>query len=171
LRFFKRESDVSKFQETLKGALNKIREELDDHKESINQNTNEIQSNYEYLCRLEMKIEKLAEKIDELSLFMNQPTSPRQDVLPLTQNEQKVFVCLYASGDGFLTYRDIAEKTGFSENLVVCYVGNLMAKGVPVSKKYLGARLHLGIEPAFRDMQARCNIVRLNGSVSNNLTL
>jgi hypothetical protein len=161
---------LKKLDAMLKGAFVKIKEEIEDHKESINQNTNEIQSNYEYLCRLEMKIDKLAERIDEISLFLNHPSSVRQqDVLELTSNEQRVFVVLYANDSGMLTYQDIAARTGFTENLVICYIGNLVAKGVPVIKRYLGGQMQLAIDPTFKDLQAKGNIVRLNQSVSHTL--
>jgi hypothetical protein len=170
--FFKREAALSRFEEALRGTFSRIREELEDHKESINQNTNEIQTNYEYLCRLEQKIDKLSERLDELSLFMNHPSCGKQgDILELTQNEQKVFVCLYASDDRPLTYHEIASKTGFSENLVVCYIGNLIAKGVPLTKKSLGSRVHLSIEPSFRELQARSNVVKLHHSAAHNMVL
>ena len=42
----------------------KIKQEFLEHLDSINQNTNEIQANYEYLKEFETKLEKLRERID-----------------------------------------------------------------------------------------------------------
>ena len=39
----------------------RIKEEFDEHLGSINENTNEIQANYEYLCNTDSKIDKLNE--------------------------------------------------------------------------------------------------------------
>ena len=78
---------------TLKDAFNVVREELDDHREAINQSTNEIQTNYEYLCKLDSKIEKLGERIDELTMFIKQLKGQEQKkfiVSRLTRKEQEV---------------------------------------------------------------------------------
>ena len=42
-------------------------EELDDHRQSINENTSEISSNYEFLAELDRKLEALAKRVEELS--------------------------------------------------------------------------------------------------------
>ena len=51
-------------------ALNGIKKELGEHLQAINENTNEIQSNYEYFNRIENKINKLTERIDQIQFFL-----------------------------------------------------------------------------------------------------
>ncbi|MEM4268059.1 MAG: hypothetical protein QXK37_04490 [Candidatus Woesearchaeota archaeon] len=172
MSFFRRKDSISQMQAAIRTAFMRIKSEIEDHKEAINQNTNEIQSTYEYLCRLEMKIDKLTERVDELSLFLNKPSMGNGfDVADLTHNEQKVFVVLYANDQGGVSYKEIAHKTGFSENLVVCYVGNLIAKGVPIRRNYLNNEVLLSIDPIFKDIQAKANIVKLNEDVSSELVV
>jgi DNA repair exonuclease SbcCD ATPase subunit len=98
-----------------------LEEQLDDHLQSINENTNEIQANYEYLCELDMKIEKLTERLDEIFMFLGWHAKNGYDIRlepsPLTESEQQVFMVLYTQDDNNITYKDIAAKLNLSENL------------------------------------------------------
>jgi len=161
-------SHVEKLKLALKSAFTKIKEEFDEHRESINQNTNEIQANYEYLCRIDAKIEKLSERIDELTMFIScEPPKKTYDVSELTTREKEVFVAMYASEES--TYKDLGRRTGLTENLVICYVSNLCTKGVPVQKKYVNNEVKLCIEPEFREMQARENILSINEALNKSV--
>jgi DNA repair exonuclease SbcCD ATPase subunit len=150
----------------VKEAFETIREELDDYRETINQNTNEIQSNYEYLCKLDEKIDKLSERIDEICMFLN-ICEPKKNysIQRLTTREKEVFSVLYASASVGITHKDIARKTGLSDSLVICYVSNLVQKGVPLMRKFLGGEMILYLEDAFRETQAKENIAGLSQAV------
>jgi len=63
----------------LKLSFVKIKSEIDDHRQSINENTNEIQGNYEYLCKLDSKLDKLSQTVEQLSLVMDQLMRNRID--------------------------------------------------------------------------------------------
>ena len=60
--------DLFKFQNKLKNQVEELKEQTEDHFHSINENTNEIQSNYEFSLEVDEKINKLAERIDEISM-------------------------------------------------------------------------------------------------------
>jgi hypothetical protein len=156
----------------LKGAFDKIKDEMNDYRESINQNTNEIQANYEYMCRMESKIDKLSEKLEELYLIVIQDRKEKIDekynVQPLTRKEQEIFMVIYLNSQGS-TYNEISRKTGLDENMVICYVTNLIAKGVPLIKKYLSNGIRVFIDDEFKQLQAKENILKINSSVSRNL--
>ncbi|MBN2458248.1 hypothetical protein JXB31_03915 [Candidatus Woesearchaeota archaeon] len=153
----------------LKSAFLKIKEEMDDYRETINQNTNEIQGNYEYICRLDSKIEKLAERMDEITLFIEQLSGRQRSedkftVSALTSKEQEVFMAIYLLNEA--GYKDIARRTGLTENLVVCYVTNLITKGVPLIKKYVANEVRLAIDNEFKQVQAKENILKINENIS-----
>jgi hypothetical protein len=162
---------INELKVSLRSAFTKIKAEFDEHREAINENTNEIQSNYEYLCKLDAKIDKLSERIDELTLFLQQKTeTPHYNISPLTTREKEVFVALYSSHDA-LTYKEIGRKTGLSENLVTCYIANLVMKGVPVQKRYVNTEVNVFLEPAFKELQLRENIVGISEAVSKNVLI
>jgi hypothetical protein len=154
----------------LKQSFKMIKEELNDYRESINQNTNEIQGNYEYTCRLESKIDKLSERVDELSMFLQQLTGIEKEyekftVSSLTTKEQEIFLVVYMS-ENEITYKELARKTGLTENLVICYVTNLVTKGVMITKRHCENDVFLGIDREFKEVQAKHNILKINETIS-----
>lgn len=176
--FNPKKSEDSKLVEAgLKQAFSKIKEEFAEHLEAINENTNEIQSNYEYLCELEARIDKLAERIDEICMFIKHPSAADQskeyDIAPLTKNEQEVFQALYAfvNAKGDASYKELGRRCGLTEGLIQSYVTNLIEKGVPVQKKYLNNDVLLTIDRRFCELQAKENILGINEVISEKVML
>lgn len=152
----------------LKLSFNKIKGELDVHLDSINQNTSEIQTIYDYLQDLDLKIEKLNERIDELNMYVGPKLTEEQLSVDLTHREQEVFVILYAQEDK-ITAKDIARKLGFTDEMVNRYVYNLITKGIPVLKQYDGDAVFLYLDLKFKNLQAKKNILKIDESISKQL--
>jgi len=161
----------------LKKAFNTIKEEFDEHLSSINENTNEIQANYEYLCNIDSKIDKLNEKIEEIQLSIKHLANekiaddnkkPAPNHIFLTTREKEVFLALYTMAEekGPITYKTIARRIGLTEFMAREYVTNLIEKGIPVIKKYLNQEVYLDIDQKFRHMQAKENLVDINESMA-----
>jgi len=157
-------TEMKEVKKELKKSLTSIQNEFEDHLESINENTNEIQSNYEFLCELDSKIEKLNERIDKIQFLLEGKKDSNYEIMPLTKREQEIFVVLYTSND-FLSYSDIAKKTTLTFSLVQAYISNIIAKGVPILKKYINNKVFLYLDPVFRNVQAKENLVEIDGSV------
>lgn len=161
----------------LQDAFSKIREEFDEHLDTINTNTNEIQANYEYICEIDNKIEKLSERMEELSMLMKQQMGvtvekvPEYNVSPLTKKEQEIFLGLYTTEDekGSVTYADISRRLGLPETLVQAYITNLVEKGVPIVKRYINNVPFLRLDSKFKQLQAKQNILQLNEVVCESL--
>ena len=149
-------------------ALKGIREEFDDHRESINDNTNEIEANYELLCKLDAKVDRIEEQLEQLQLslsqFLGNPSQPlSQASIELDEREKDVFLVLYTAADEkLLTYRDIATVMKESEFLVRGYITNMIEKGVPITKRYVNDVAYVSFGRHFKDRQAKENIVRLS---------
>lgn len=161
----------------LKNAFNTIKEEFEEHLGSINENTNEIQANYEYLCNVDSKIDKLNEKIEDLQLFINRLVAKdykkhtEEQVynhIFLTIREKEVFLALYTMAEekGPITYKAISRRIGLTEFMVREYVTNLIEKGIPIIKKYVNQEIYLNIDQKFRHMQAKENLVDINESMA-----
>lgn len=151
-------------------VLEAFREELDDHREAINENTNEIQAGHEYFEALNNKLDKLSARLDELTLLVKGKKENRQfQFSPLTKREKDVFQTLFFLCElaPYSTYKEVARRLGLSEALVAQYVTNMIEKGIPVLKKYHENKVFLKIEPSFRDLQLKENIVGLNSLLSN----
>ena len=169
------ESKVNKklylFEKNIKKAFSKIKSEFDDHLDSINQNTNEIQQNYEYLCKLDMKIEKLSERIDEMSLFLKQlvKMNNTNETMSLTENEKKVFLALYNSESKPLSYNEISQQTGIEEHLVMHYIENLLMKRIPLIKIQKNNASYFSLDSTFKELQAKKNILNITQTMKKSI--
>jgi hypothetical protein len=170
---------LSQVQKQLKSAFSKVKEEFADHLDAINENTNEIQANYEYLCEIDSKIDKLAERIDEISMLVQEKNSPlpshnrMYSVLPLTSREQEVFLALYTLEEekSQVSYLDIGRRLALTELLVRSYITNLIEKGVPIIKKYMNNSVYLNIDKTFKHIQAKENLLGINQTISEKIVL
>jgi DNA-binding MarR family transcriptional regulator len=148
--------------------FSQIKDEFEDHLTTINENTNEIQANYELLCNIDQKLNKLAERMDKMELFFQQKglkTEEKETFKPvrLSKREQEIFLILYTLEEvkGSVTYLDIARRVGLPEDIVTSYISNMLQRGVPIIKKYIANEAHLSLNPKFKSLQAKENILKI----------
>lgn len=164
---FRKKKEIS--EEAIKISFNKVKEELNEHLEAINQNTNEVQANFEYMQKLNVKIDKLNEKLEEIRMHLDMIDAPKNYEqyydITLTIREQEVFLVLYTNMD-YINYKQIAKRLGFTENLVGNYLTNLVEKGIPILKRYVGGLAFVKLEPKFKDLQTRENVLKINDRIA-----
>lgn len=162
--------ELSRIKKKLSEEIIKIREEIEEHLLAINENTNEIAANYEHTCELERKIDKQSERIDQIQLYLESNSNPNfskgniLDVRRLDRREQEVFLVIYTLEEeiGYISYSDIASKLHMSEQLAGSYVTSLIEKGVPLIKRYINAKPFFRIDPEFKTLQIKENILQLS---------
>ncbi len=160
-------SDFEKIRSEMKGIVAQIQDELNDHLESINANSGELQINYEYLSDVELKIDKLNEKIESIQMFlgMKKQEEAEKNKITLTLREQEIFLSLYTS-EKLLSLEQIARKIGLTEASVKNYIDSIISKGVPIIKRYLGGNLQFVLDEEFRNLQAKENILEINEAIA-----
>lgn len=141
-------------------ALVQVREELDEHLDAINENTGEIQSNYAYVQKIDARLDELFVRLDRIERLLDHRT-PRSSVKPLTHGEKQVFLVLYTEEES-LTYPEISRRTGYPEALVKHHINEIIEKGIPVVKSYFNSTPYLKLEPRFKELQAKENLVNLS---------
>ena len=154
----------------LKSEFTRIRHEFEEHLQAINENTNEIAANYEYICELESKLDRLSERVDNIQMYLeansNISIAKRSDfdVKRLNRMEQQVFLVIYTLEEekGGITYEDIAKKLKISDQLAGNYVTSIIEKGVPILKRYINSKPYLRLDPEFKTLQAKENILQLS---------
>ena len=150
---------------TIGAALTDVRGELDDYREHLNEETNEIHSLYEYIRNVEGKLDRALSRIDELTLLVRgKKPSQKWAFTPLTAKEKDVFQVLYTltASRPFVSYKDLAAKLNLSKQLVSSYITVLIQKGIPVEKKYQSSQVFVRLHPEFRQAQAKHNLVGVN---------
>ena len=163
-RYFSKKPRENDFE--IKEVLKSFKTELDGHLEAINENTAEIQTSYECLNEVNDKLEKLAERIESIEIFLqkysNFTTMEKSfDIKPLTKTEQNVFLVIYALEDekGLVSYSDICKKTVLPGYIVNEYIARLIEKGIPLMKKYINNIPYIKLNPEFKRIQAKENIL------------
>ncbi len=168
-KFFLRGANIGLSSKRLRQEFTKIKQEFEEHLQAINENTNEISANYEYICEIESKLDKLSERIDQIQMYftgsgIDIARRNNPDVKRLNRMEQQVFLVIYTLEEekGSITYEDIARKLGISEQLAGNYVTSLIEKGVPILKRYINSKPYLRLDPEFKTLQAKENVLQLS---------
>jgi len=162
-------SDAVVFRQQLSTVLACMREELDDHRLAVNENTDELAATNEFMNELSRRVDKLAERIDELTLLIKGPQSEKKfDIQPLNCKEKEVFHALYVLTESqpYASYEQVARKTLLTKGIVMDLVTSMIQKGVPVLKKLDGTTVFLKLDFDFRQLQAKKNVVGLNSLLS-----
>ncbi len=136
-----------------------IRHALEEHLSSINENTSEIQSLFDYLQEMELKVEKLNSRIEKLQLHHNHEEEVK--IAPLNHLERKVFLALYTE-ETPLAYEELAVKTDMPVAIVQDCISALINKGIPFQRTYLNSKLFLKLKPEFKERQAKENLINLS---------
>ena len=139
--------------------LAQIREELDDYLSAINDNTSEIKSNYSYTQLVDQRIDQVLSRLDRIEQALGSRRRP--NVQPLTYEEKKVFLILYTE-DVPKSYTDLAQQANLSEGLVVDIIASLIEKGVPLLKSHFNTTAYIKMDPSFKEVQAKENVVNLS---------
>jgi len=157
-------------QKGLAAGFGKVREELSEHLDSINQNTAEIDGVHQRFNQLEQMIDKLTERIDELAFSNTSQATLENFDVPLSLREQEVFVALYTSAEA-LPPHVIAQYLGLTDELVLTFLHKLISKGIPILKEYQDNILVFALDKNFKDLQARKQLVTINEEVLTQFNL
>ncbi|MFP4112194.1 MAG: hypothetical protein ACLFPQ_05590 [Candidatus Woesearchaeota archaeon] len=152
----------------IKDAFGAIKEEFAEHLNAINENTNEIRENYDYICEVDAKIEKLSEKIDEISFFLKDLKSQKDLVITLSPHEQKVFLALYLEHSP-LSFFEIVKRTQLPAALVEKILMFIVDKDIPIITQKMGDESYYILDSKFKEKQARQNIVKIDEAVTRSL--
>ena len=157
----------------LRDAFRKIREEKDEHLESINQLTAELQSAFEYISDLEGRYDKLKEITDELQMFKNSmllnDKSHFSNII-LSLDEQKLFLTLYVFGEKEpLSYKFLTKRLGLELETVKLLISSLLDKKIPITREKISTEWYFNIDSRFRELQTKENLIKIHESVSKGI--
>lgn len=160
-------------EQKLREAFKRLKEERDEHLESINQLTSELQAAFEYISDVEHKYEKLKEITDELQIFMNSMLlndKSHFSTISLTLEEQKLFLILYLFGEKEpLSWTALSKRLDVNDNGLRLLLSSLLDKRIPITKERIGSEWHFNIDHRFREMQTKEKIIPIHDSVSKGI--
>lgn len=139
--------------------LKNILSSLEDHLQSINDNSAEIQSLFDYLQELELKMDRLSTRLDEVQIQHEHMI--KKDIQPLNHLEKQIFLVLYTE-EFAMTVKDICEKTKLPSSVVLERINTIISKGVPLVRSYVDKQVYIQIDGQFKERQAKENLVNLS---------
>lgn len=148
----------------LKCDLSAMREDIDEHLQAINDNTNETDIQNSFICEIDNRITKVEEKMDELHYLLKQLVTRTKLSVELSKDEQRVFLVLYTHTK-FMKPLDVALKA-----LVECPVAeeslnSIMDKGIPVEREVLDGKVYFRMNKEFKLRQAKEQIIKISTEV------
>lgn len=142
----------------LRYNFSKIRSNLEDHLNSINENSSEIQSLFDYLQDLEVKIEKVSSRLDYLQIEKNHNV---EKIQPLNNIERKIFLTLYTE-ELPLNFQQISDNAKVSFMIVQEAISSLIHKGIPIVRSFFNKQMFIQLDTKFKERQAKENLVNLS---------
>ena len=152
----------------LQNGLESVRDELDDHRETINDTTGEVETVYEFLSELDSKLDRVQSMVEELHLLVK--GTPKQvAITPLTAREKSVCQAIYVLGQTkpFVSYDELVKHLGFTRDALASTIASLASKHVPFVKKYNCGRAYVQLRPDFRQQQAKHNVIKADCLLQN----
>lgn len=135
-----------------------VRQQFEEHLCAINENTSEIQALFDYLHEMDQKLDLLTQRVDQLQMSQI-PSLPK--TLALTLMEKTLFRALYTE-ESPLCFREMAVKSGLPASLIPDCLSSMVNKGVPFIRTFYGDKLFFKLDPAFKELQAKENLVNLS---------
>ncbi|MFH1133306.1 MAG: hypothetical protein V1735_02370 [Nanoarchaeota archaeon] len=162
--------ELSRMHDEIAGAFSKVKEELDDHRESINQNGFELHHMEEFLSEIDQKLEKLRSRIDNIELALEQQDILQAQVQPeFSERERQLLLMLYANEEKHLKLSQIARRLSTTVAMLKLHVQHIQGKGIPLMQEVRDDSIYLWLDSSFRDKQAKLNVLRLNKKMAQSL--
>ncbi|MFC1753546.1 hypothetical protein ACFL96_09175 [Thermoproteota archaeon] len=156
---------LTELHKQLKSSFSTIKEEMEEHLQSINDNTTEIQQNADVLYELDNRIAKLEERMEDIHIMFKRIIHTTKVAIELSPEEQKVFLILYTH-DTFLSAEQIAERFAIPVETVLDCLLSMGDKGVPVDKETLNDELFYKLEPEFKSLQAKEQLIDIDTAIT-----
>lgn len=158
--------------DTFKGYLEVInndflnlKEEMDDHLQSINENTNEIEIQNNFICEIDNRMTKMEEKMDELHFLLKQMVTKARLSVELSKDEQRVFLILYTH-EKFMSPEAVSTKALLEIGIVEEALTSMADKGIPIEREILGGNVYFRMNPEFKLRQAKEQIIKIDSEVT-----
>ncbi len=140
--------------------IDNINQALEEHLGAINDNSLEIQSLFDYMREIEVKMDKISQRLDQLQLSTDKQLE-KYTITPLDKTEMRVFLTFYTEEQP-LTFQEISKKVNLPYTMIPDCLSALTQKGIPLQRSYFKNQLFIKLDPQFKELQAKENIVNLS---------
>lgn len=162
--------DVRVNEENLQRSFKAIRDEFEDHLSAINGNTLEIKEVYDKMNFLDLKIDKLAEKLETVYMMFTQTVSKKNKYknTHLSSIEQKVFLATYLE-EKQISFTTLSKKLGIKRHIIKLAIESMKRKELPFFSERQGDDIYVLLEPGFRELQTKEQLIKIDEENLKNL--
>ncbi|MBW2971762.1 hypothetical protein KY359_01875 [Candidatus Woesearchaeota archaeon] len=146
--------------------VERIRQDLEEHFEAINANTNEQEIQNSFICEIDNRLNKVEEKVDELHFLLKQLVLRAKLSVELSKDEQRVFLILYTH-EKFMKPDEIGLKAFLEKELVEEALTSMMDKGLPFEREILDGAVYFRMNKDFKLRQAKESIIKIDADVTS----
>jgi len=143
----------------IKTNFEEVRTNLEEHLSAINENSSEIQALFDYLQEMDVKMDKLNARLDQVQIIQGECS--KENVEPLDNVEKQIFLVLYTE-EMALSVKELAEKAKVPFELVQNYITSLSRKGIPLIRSMFNKQIFVQLEQKFKERQAKENLINLS---------
>ena len=158
-------SQLAEIEKATKSSFKCVKEEMEEHLQSINENTAEIHNTSDHLAELDSRMEKMEQRMDEIHLMFREMLNRSKVSIKLNEDEQKIFLILYGE-EKFHSTGQIADQFSFSQADVHECLLSMMDKGIPIDKELLNDEPYFKLDTEFKALQAKEKIITIDESIS-----
>lgn len=156
-----------KREKKLRAAFAAIKNDLDNHLEDINENTQEIFENRHMIADLHERLCKLSDQLHEVRLRLDASDMRYPSCIELSLREQEVFLVLYTATD-VVAYSEVSRQVSLPVSFLQEVTYSLIQKGIPVVKQRdEQGRVLLSLDLEFKEEQSKRNIVGIDPVLRN----
>ncbi|MEM4396294.1 MAG: hypothetical protein QXR30_01390 [Candidatus Woesearchaeota archaeon] len=158
---FVTKNDFQALKDSLRKSFSNLKAEMDEHLDAINQNVNEIQHLYEIISSLEIKMDKMIERIEFLE---NQSLEQSKN---FSDDEKKIFQTLYLLNEMqyFVPISSLIKKLELDFFTIEALINSLIAKGITIEKHIKNGELCYSISKEIKEKQAKENILNIQNKI------
>ncbi len=157
-------------EENLQRSFKAIRDEFEDHLSAINGNTLEIKDVYDKMNMLDLKIDKLAEKLETVYMMFTQNVSKKNKYrkIKLSSIEQKVFLAVYLEQQQ-ISFTTLSKKLGIKRHIIKLAIESMKRKELPFFSERQSDDIYVLLEPGFRELQTKEQLIKIDEENMKNL--
>lgn len=163
---------ISAIHSTIDSTTKSIREELDDHRVSIDSQTEDMEKVFGALDEVDSKVDSVVEKlnarIDKLQMMLAQALMRSMIHVELSEEEQYVFAVLEKSTVA-TSVIGVARKSGLSVDAIFVACEKMVDKGIPLRKGSRDGKPYLFIESAFLESQRRNRMIYIDARIEKKI--
>jgi predicted transcriptional regulator len=146
--------------------ITQMREELDEHLQAINENTNELDIQNSYICEIDNRLTKIEEKMDELHFLLKQLVTRAKLSVELGKDEQRVFLILYTHSK-FMTTEELGCRSMIDKFTAEEAITSMMDKGIPIDREIFDGNVYFRMNKEFKLRQAKEHVIKIDTDVTS----